>query len=95
VRRRRRPNWASLDGASLSARGEQLLAALAALAAAGVVHGDVKPLNIVVHEGTVRVIDFGVSAVLDLSGCSGVCRRAARAGSWRPRWPRQRTAGRR
>jgi hypothetical protein len=64
------PNWASLDGVSLSTRGEQLLAALAALAAAGVVHGDVKPLNIVVHEGTVRVIDFGVSAVLDLSGRS-------------------------
>jgi predicted negative regulator of RcsB-dependent stress response len=66
----RSPDWAGVDGVLLSARGEQLLAALAALAAAGVVHGDVKPLNIVVHEGTVRVIDFGASAVLDLSGRS-------------------------
>jgi hypothetical protein len=66
----RSPDWASLDGASLSARGEQLLAALAALAAAGVVHGDVKPRNIVVLESTVRMIDFGASAFLDLSGRS-------------------------
>jgi hypothetical protein len=66
----RSPDWAGVDGVLLSARGEQLLAALAALAAAGVVHGDVKPRNIVVHEGTVRVIDFGASAVLDLSGRS-------------------------
>jgi hypothetical protein len=64
------PNWASLAGASLSARGEQLLMALAALAAAGVVHGDVKPRNIVVHKDTVRLIDFGLSALLDLANFS-------------------------
>ena len=66
----RSPDWASLDGASLSARGEQLLMALAALAAAGVVHGDVKPRNIVVHKDTVRLIDFGLSALLDLANFS-------------------------
>jgi serine/threonine protein kinase len=68
----RSPDWASLDGASLSARGEQLLAALAVLAAAGVVHGDVKPRNIVYRRSRehVRMIDFGASAFLDLSGRS-------------------------
>jgi hypothetical protein len=59
-------DWAALAGDALALRGEQLLVALAAIAACDVVHGDVKPGNVVVHNGRVRFIDFGLSTTVDL-----------------------------
>jgi hypothetical protein len=62
--------WAE-SHSRLSARelltiGEELAAALAAIHALGVVHGDLKPANVVRHrDGRWIVLDFGSSAPLD------------------------------
>lgn len=42
--------------------GAQLAETLAATHAAGVVHLDVKPANVVVHDGVATLVDFGIAA---------------------------------
>ncbi|MFC3453462.1 serine/threonine-protein kinase [Amycolatopsis speibonae] len=49
--------------------GRQVLGALAAAHAVGVVHGDVRPANVLVSsDGTARLTGFGIGQVLDPSG---------------------------
>ena len=56
----------SLPPREVAAIGAELLDALDAGHAAGIVHRDVKPRNVMVAEsGRVRLADFGVAAVLD------------------------------
>src|SRR5258706_9016493 len=55
-----------LSARELGAIGEELAAALAAIHALGVVHGDLKPANVVRHrDGRWIVLDFGSSTPLD------------------------------
>lgn len=58
-------DWSALEDRELAQRGEQLLAAVSAVAGCDVVHADVKRSNLVVHDGTVRLLDFGLSAEID------------------------------
>jgi hypothetical protein len=59
-------DWSTVDGGELAVRGEQLLVAVSDMVACGVVHCDIKPSNLVVHDGIVRLIDFGLSYPFDV-----------------------------
>lgn len=72
-----RLDWAALTRDKLARHGEQLLVAVVAVAACNVVHGDVKPGNIVLHTGAVRLIDFGLAVAVDQRAGSSARVRAA------------------
>jgi eukaryotic-like serine/threonine-protein kinase len=62
--------------------GIQIAAALAAAHAAGVIHHDLKPGNIMVTpEGTVKVVDFGLSRFEDDSGADSSRSRLSQVGT--------------
>jgi serine/threonine-protein kinase len=61
---RQRSSRGALEARELARLGAQTAEALAAAHARGVVHGDVKPENLVVtEEGRVKVLDFGIARV--------------------------------
>ena len=56
------PDWSPLPWTSAVNFAEQLLSALEAVHRAGLIHGDVKPSNVLVrHDGRIVLVDFGAA----------------------------------
>jgi eukaryotic-like serine/threonine-protein kinase len=62
------------------AAGNQLLDVLAVAHESGIIHRDLKPENIfLTREGQIRVLDFGIARIRELSGAAGHATRAGMA----------------
>ncbi|HXJ20322.1 MAG TPA: protein kinase [Polyangia bacterium] len=72
LRARLRAQPAGLDAAEIAETGRRLLATLAFLHTRGVIHGDLKPSNLLVREpGDPVLADFGAAALIGAGGESG------------------------
>ncbi|MBI4862248.1 MAG: serine/threonine protein kinase [Candidatus Riflebacteria bacterium] len=61
---RRRLQRGPLVGSALSTAGEQLLSALSSIHDAGIVHRDLTPSNLILQEGRLVVLDFGLARLV-------------------------------
>jgi serine/threonine-protein kinase len=58
--------YAPVDARQALSIARQIAAALAHAHAHGVIHRDLKPDNVLVHAGHVRIVDFGIAIITDL-----------------------------